>query len=318
MRTVKKLYLNEHLKYMINRQDFLDHLEDNLPEAFESEEVLKSKVNRALKTYIWKTGDILTSTNEEETTICVFSNLDDDETFTSSFSINLGKEVYTVTDKEQFFVDNFRKATEKECNIISKAISESGYRWLYGMIVPKFGVNQYIVEESTKKVYVVTGMVGKVYECIDLDGNKATFLINDKERNIPLHAWTIDDAEAGQILVTKKDKVYVNFKEIDPNNSFYFLSTWDIDGTDSSVNMNPGDDWISDAFVPANKQQKEEVRRIMELNGFTYVKLNISNNTPSSDNKDLLSLVKNKYPDISNKEILKLLTDAIYKLVNDN
>lgn len=303
---------------MIYKQDFIDHLTDNLPESFESEELLESKVTRALKTYIWKAGDFLTSKNEEGTIICVFNNLDDDETFTSSFSINLGKEVNIVTDKEHFFVDTFRKATEEEYKIISKAISESGYCWLYGMIVPKFKVGQYIVEESTKKVYVITGIVGKVYECMDLDDNEATFLINDKERNLPLHAWTIDDAEEGQLLASKKDKVYVGFKKVDPDNSFYFVSLYDVDGYDNSVSDEPSDEWVSDAFVPANEQQKEEVKRIMELNGFTYVKLNIYKDVTSSDKEDLLSLIKSKYPNISNKEILKLLTDTMYKLVNGN
>ena len=300
---------------MINKQDFLDYLDDKLPNQCTTESELKAEVEKVLKTYTWHMGCFVASIDETNPVFCVFHHFDDGDTFTSSFSIRPGNENYIYDNKEQFSIDNFREATPQECELINEAITKSGYRWLYGMIIPKFGCGQYIVEESTKKVYVVTGMVGKVYECIDLDGNKATFLINDKERNIPLHAWTINDAEAGQILVTKKDKVYVNFKEIDPNNPFYFLSTWDIDGTDESLNMNPGDDWVSDAFVPANKQQKEEVKHILELNGFTYVKLNTPEESLGFDADSLISLIGTKWPLVGNKEILKVLNEAMKLLL---
>ena len=300
---------------MINKQDFIDHLTDALPNSFVDEKNLSKEVIRALKTYTWKSGDFVTSTVNGKLVICVFDKFDTKDTFISSFSVGLGNDTYI---KERFYIDDFRDATAEECRIISKAVDEAGYRWLYGMILPKFGIGQYVVDESSNEVYIITEIVDNVYNCKDLDGNTGALLINDKERNLPLHAWTIDDAKPGQLLASKKDKVYVNFKEIDPNNSFYFLSTWDVDGTDASVNMNPGDDWVSDAFVPANKQQKEEVKHIMELNGYVYIKLTTPNDANSSDKEDLLSLIKSKYPNISNKEILKLLTDATYKLVNGN
>lgn len=303
---------------MINKQDFIDHLTDSLPNNIADEENLSKEVLKALKTYTWKSGDFLASTENGGVIICVFNKFDSTDTFISSFSIRPLNGNGSVSKHECFYIDDFRKATKEEYEIISNAITENGYRWLYGMILPKFGVGQYIVNESSNEVYIITEIVDNVYNCKDLDGNTGALLINNKERNLPLHAWTIDDAKPGQILASKKDKVYVNFEKIDPNNPFYFLSTWDVDGTDSSVNMNPGDDWVSDAFVPANKQQKEEVRRIMELNGYVYIKLTTPKDANSSDKEDLLSLIKSKYPDISNKEILKLLTEATYKLVNGN
>lgn len=302
---------------MVSKQDFMNHLEEVLPNNIADEASLSKGVLKALKTYTWKSGDFLTSTKNGGVIICVLDKFDNDDTFISSFSIRPLDGNYTVSRHECFYLDDFRKSTEEEYEIISKVITENGYRWLYGMILPKFGVGQYIVDESSNKVYIITEIVDNVYNCKDLDGNTGALLINDKERNLPLHAWTIDDAKEGQLLASKKDKVYVRFKEVNPDNSFYFVSVYDIDGYNNFVNDEPSDEWVSDAFVPANKQQKEEVRRIMELNGFTYVKLSNPKDTPSSDKKDLLSFVKNKYPDISNKEILKLLTDAIYKLVNE-
>lgn len=302
---------------MVSKQDFMNHLEEVLPNNIADEPSLSKGVLKALKTYTWKSGDFLTSTKNGGVIICVLDKFDSDDTFISSFSIRPLDGNYTVSRHECFYLDDFRKSTEEEYEIISKVITENGYRWLYGMILPKFGVGQYIVDESSNKVYIITEIVDNVYNCKDLDGNTGALLINDKERNLPLHAWTIDDAKEDQLLASKKDKVYVRFKEVNPDNSFYFISVYDIDGYNNSVNDEPSDEWVSDAFVPANKQQKEEVRRIMELNGFTYVKLSNPKDTPSSDKKDLLSFIKNKYPDISNKEILKLLTDAIYKLVNE-
>lgn len=303
---------------MISKQDFLDYLDDKLTNQFTTESELKAAVEKVLKTYTWHMGCFVASIDETDPVFCVFHHFEDDDTFTSSFSIRPYSENYICDNKEQFSIDSFREATPQECKLINEAITESGYRWLYGMIIPKFGVGQYIVEESTKKVYVITGIVGKVYECMDLNDNEATFLINDKERNIPLHAWTIDDAEEGQLLASKKDKVYVSFDKVNPDNSFYFVSLYDVDGSDNSVSDEPSDEWVSDAFVPANKQQKAEAKRIMELKGYVYVKLTTSKDANSSDKEDLLSLIKSKYPNISNKEILKLLTDATYKLVNGN
>ena len=296
---------------MINKQDFLDYLDDKLNNQFTTESELKAKVEKVLKTYTWHMGCFVASIDETNPVFCVFHHCDDDDTFTSSFSIRPGNENYIYDNKEQFSIDNFREATSRECELISEAITESGYRWLYGMIIPKFGVGQYIVEESTKKVYVITGIVGKVYECMDLNGNGATFLINDKERNIPLHAWTIDDAEEGQLLASKKDKVYVSFDKVDPDNSFYFVSLYDVDGSDNSVSDEPSDEWVSDAFVPANKQQKEEAKRIMELNGYVYVKPNASKESLDFNADSLISLIGMKWPLVGNKEILKVLNEAM-------
>lgn len=303
---------------MIHKQDFLDHLEDKLSNEFPDEVALKNEVIKALKTYVWHMGDLVTFKDPTDPIICVFHHFDDDDHFTSSFSVRPNSENYICDTNEHFEINQFRNATAEESEIISEAITDSGRRWLYGMILPKFGVGQYIVNESSNEVYIITEIVDNVYNCKDLDGNAGVLLINDKERNLPLHAWTIDDAKPEQILASKKDKVYVSFKEIDPNNPFYFLSMWDVDGSDESICTEPVDNWVSDAFVPANKQQKEEAKRIMEHNGYVHIKLNTPKDTPSSDKEDLLSLIKSKYPDISNKEILKLLTDAIYKLVNGN
>lgn len=302
---------------MINKQDFIDHLSDALPNNIADETSLSKGVLKALKTYTWKSGDFLTSTKNGGVIICVLDKFDSDDTFISSFSIRSLDGNYTVSRHECFYLDDFRKSTEEEYEIISKAITENGYRWLYGMILPRFGVGQYIVDESSNKVYIITEIVDNVYNCKDLDGNTGALLINDRERNLPLHAWTIDDAKEGQLLASKKDKVYVRFKEVNPDNSFYFVSLYDIDGYDNSVNDEPSDEWVSDAFVPATKGQIEEVFRIMELNGFTYVDLSKFNGSTTMTPEYLISLVKDKYPDYNTKQILKLFNEAINKLLTD-